>query len=165
MSERVVKRYAFRLSQLSEVMGGRLEVVEYSGDGLPYVLATDYDAMHAEAEALRAENGRLRDEYDRDVYGLNNEGDPIGGDPAGGYANDNARLRAELEKARGLLREAREAYAKLRSLAEALEAAHERFAPAARIEALVEGHGPEGSLTGCRGRGCQDQGCPAHYAD
>lgn len=48
-----VKRYAFRLSQLSEVMGGRLEVVEYSGDGLPYVLATDYDALHAEAEALR----------------------------------------------------------------------------------------------------------------
>ena len=59
MSEQV-KRYAFRLSQLSEVMGGRLEVVEYSGDGLPYVLATDYDALHAEAEALRAENAKLR---------------------------------------------------------------------------------------------------------
>lgn len=53
-----------------------------------------------EAEALRAENGRLRDKYDRDVYGLNNEGDPIGGDPAGGYANDNTRLRAELEAAK-----------------------------------------------------------------
>jgi hypothetical protein len=39
---------------------------------------------------------RLRDQYQRDVYGLNNEGDPIGGEPAGGYANDNARLRAEL---------------------------------------------------------------------
>ena len=38
----------------------------------------------------------LESKYQRDVYGLNNEGDPIGGDPAGGYANDNARLRAEL---------------------------------------------------------------------
>ena len=55
----------------------------------------------AQIEALRVENGRLRDKYDRDVYGLNNEGDPIGGDPAGGYANDNARLRAELEAIKG----------------------------------------------------------------
>ena len=38
----------------------------------------------------------LESQYQRDVYGLNNEGDPIGGDPAGGYANDNARLRSEL---------------------------------------------------------------------
>ena len=38
----------------------------------------------------------LESRYQRDVYGLNNEGDPIGGDPAGGYANDNMRLRAEL---------------------------------------------------------------------
>ena len=38
----------------------------------------------------------LESRYQRDVYGLNNEGDPIGGDPAGGYANDNARLRTEL---------------------------------------------------------------------
>jgi len=62
-----VKRYAFRLSQLSEVMGGRLEVVEYTGDGLPYVLAADYDALAAELadaksarEALEAECERLR---------------------------------------------------------------------------------------------------------
>ena len=38
----------------------------------------------------------LESQYQRDVFGLNNEGDPIGGDPAGGYANDNARLRSEL---------------------------------------------------------------------
>ena len=38
----------------------------------------------------------LESQYQRDVYGLNNEGDPIGGDPAGGYANDNARSRTEL---------------------------------------------------------------------
>ena len=38
----------------------------------------------------------LDSRYQRDVFGLNNECDQIGGDPAGGYANDNARLRAEL---------------------------------------------------------------------
>ena len=38
----------------------------------------------------------LESRYQRDVYGLNNECDPIGGDPAGGYVNDNARLRTEL---------------------------------------------------------------------
>jgi hypothetical protein len=46
---------------------------------------------------LRAELAALKAQYQRDVYGLNNEGDPIGGDPAGGYANDNARLRTELD--------------------------------------------------------------------
>lgn len=30
-----------------------------------YVLASDYDALHAEAEALRAENGRLSEELDK----------------------------------------------------------------------------------------------------
>ena len=38
----------------------------------------------------------LESRYQRDVFGLNNECDQIGGDPAGGYANDNARLRSEL---------------------------------------------------------------------
>ena len=48
-------------------------------------------------DAMRMERIKeLEAQYQRDVYGLNNEGDPIGGDPAGGYANDNARLRAEL---------------------------------------------------------------------
>ncbi|MFV3387224.1 hypothetical protein ACNFCJ_17655 [Pseudomonas sp. NY15364] len=86
-----VKRYAFRLSQLSEVLGGRLEVVEYSGDGLPYVLATDYDALHAEAEALRAENGRLREDHDKAWR------------HAGVNAENVAALSSQLEAARGLL--------------------------------------------------------------
>ena len=47
-------------------------------------------------ELFRARIVELESRYQRDVYGLNNEGDPIGGDPAGGYANDNARLRTEL---------------------------------------------------------------------
>jgi hypothetical protein len=46
---------------------------------------------------LDAELAALKAQYQRDVWGLNNEGDPIGGDPAGGYANDNARLRTELD--------------------------------------------------------------------
>ena len=45
---------------------------------------------------LRGEIAKRDAKYQREVYGLNNEGDPIGGDPAGGYANDNARLRTEL---------------------------------------------------------------------
>ena len=47
-------------------------------------------------DLFRARIAELEARYQRDVYGLNNEGDPIGGEPAGGYANDNARLRAEL---------------------------------------------------------------------
>lgn len=47
-------------------------------------------------DLFRARIVELESQYQRDVYGLNNEGDPIGGDPAGGYANDNARLRTEL---------------------------------------------------------------------
>ncbi|MFV3388396.1 hypothetical protein ACNFCJ_23815 [Pseudomonas sp. NY15364] len=86
-----VKRYAFRLSQLSEIMGGRLEVVEYSGDGLPYVLATDYDALHAEAEALRDENGRLKRTVEEGMPRLMQQG---------------YELRTQLEAARGLLRHA-----------------------------------------------------------
>lgn len=63
--------------------------------------------VHTEIErdALKAEVERLKDKYQRDVYGLNNEGDPIGGDPAGGYANDLARMQSELYKARELLAE------------------------------------------------------------
>ena len=56
-------------------------------------------------EVFRARIMGLESQYQRDVWGLNNEGDPIGGDPAGGYANDNARLRSELAaiKAQGVV--------------------------------------------------------------
>lgn len=47
-------------------------------------------------DKMTAEVTRLRDLYQRDVFGLNNEGDPIGGDPAGGYANDILRLQAQI---------------------------------------------------------------------
>lgn len=60
-------------------------------------LSTDepYTWMAREA-ALREELERVKSRYDREVLGLNNEGDPIGGDPAGGYKNDNARLQQSL---------------------------------------------------------------------
>lgn len=90
--------------------------------------------LRAEAEALRAEN----EAYAKNLRGKHS----LAGATYELLIRERDELRTELDAARGLLREAREAYAKLRSLAEALEAAHERFALAARIEALVGGHGP-----------------------
>ncbi|WP_097138045.1 MULTISPECIES: hypothetical protein [unclassified Pseudomonas] len=55
----------------------------------------------AERDALKAEVARLKDKYQRDVFGLNNEGDPIGGEPAGGYANEVTRLQAGVELWKG----------------------------------------------------------------
>ncbi|MGH8422029.1 MAG: Lar family restriction alleviation protein [Pseudomonas fluorescens] len=49
-----------------------------------------------ERDALRTELTAANDKYQRDVNGLNNEGDPIGGDPAGGYSNEVSCLRARL---------------------------------------------------------------------
>lgn len=45
-----------------------------------------------------AEIDSLKGRYNRDVNGLNNEGDPIGGDPAGGYANDLHSARSEIDQ-------------------------------------------------------------------
>lgn len=60
-------------------------------------------ALGREAE-LREELERVKSLYDREVLGLNNEGDPIGGDPAGGYKNDNVRLQQRLTVAERLLK-------------------------------------------------------------
>lgn len=56
----------------------------------------DLSESKAREAALREELERANSRYDREVLGLNNEGDPIGGDPAGGYRNDNARLQQRL---------------------------------------------------------------------
>jgi len=69
-----------------------LEVRKTFSDA-PLVLESDALVQIA---CLEGEIARRDAKYQREVYGLNNEGDPIGGDPAGGYANDNMRLRAEL---------------------------------------------------------------------
>lgn len=58
-----------------------------------YVLATDYDALHAEAEALRAENGRLAESLRIAHHNM-----------AVGFDTE-AALSSQLEAARGLLRE------------------------------------------------------------
>ena len=52
--------------------------------------------IQSERNELREELDRAKSRYDREVLGLNNEGYPIGGDPAGGYKNDNARLQQRL---------------------------------------------------------------------
>lgn len=76
-----------------------LEVRKAFADA-PLVLESDALARIACLEGEIAKRDArimgLESQYQRDVWGLNNEGDPIGGEPAGGYANDNARLRAEL---------------------------------------------------------------------
>lgn len=66
---------------------------------------TQIACLEGETAKRDARIVELESQYQRDVFGLNNEGDPIGGDPAGGYANDNARLRAELAalKAQGVV--------------------------------------------------------------
>lgn len=62
-------------------------------------------------------------------------------------------------------------------LSEALRALNERHVALANchgvegltalaegVEALVAVTEPKGKRPGCPGQGCQDQGCPAHYA-
>jgi len=69
------------------------------GEDGEFVLASDYDALETECKRLRAECQRLDDKYERDVWGLNNEGDAIGGEPAGGLANDLLRTVGERDAA------------------------------------------------------------------
>lgn len=48
--------------------------------------------------AIQDEIRTEKERYNRDVFGVNNEGDPIGGEPVGGYANDLTRAKKEIEK-------------------------------------------------------------------
>ena len=50
-----------------------------------------------------SDNDTWRDRYMREVEGLNNEGDPIGGDPPNGLVHQLARLRLENTELRGVL--------------------------------------------------------------
>lgn len=70
--------------------------------------------LRQECERLRGECARLESKYERDVWGLNNEGDPIGGDHPSGFANDLLRvtierdtLRQQLADSDAALRESR----------------------------------------------------------
>lgn len=55
-------------------------------------LATERDRLAAELDAAH-------DKYQRDVFGLNNEGDPIGGDPPSGLKQRADKAEAELAAA------------------------------------------------------------------
>lgn len=74
-------------------------------------LESELAELREECERLRGECARLESKYERDVWGLNNEGDPIGGDHPSGFANDLLRvtierdtLRQQRDKLAGLLR-------------------------------------------------------------
>lgn len=60
-------------------------------------------AKHFAVEATI--NGEWRDRYMRDVEGLNNEGDPIGGDPPSGLRQQLAAASERLEAAETLCRQ------------------------------------------------------------
>lgn len=60
------------------------------------VAAQNHGVLNAEIFNLQERLRDREDRYNREVLGLSNEGDPIGGDPAGGYKNDNARLQQRL---------------------------------------------------------------------
>jgi len=53
----------------------------------------------AERDRLAAELDAAHDKYQRDVFGLNNEGDPIGGDPPSGLKQRADKAEAELAAA------------------------------------------------------------------
>lgn len=61
--------------------------------------------LREECERLRGECARLESKYERDVWGLNNEGDPIGGDHPSGFANDLLRVTIERDTLRQQLAE------------------------------------------------------------
>lgn len=89
MSEQVVKRYdpeAIETRGSSRVMAVMTE--DAQGD---WVSGEDYDALHAEAEALRAENGRKQQTIDEYVIAHHKEFQRC------------EKMRTELEAARGLL--------------------------------------------------------------
>lgn len=62
-------------------------------------------ATRLELKQTKSKLQKAIERYDRDVHGLNNEGDPIGGDPAGGYENDLRRANAEIERLKSLIGE------------------------------------------------------------
>lgn len=93
----IAKRDARIAGLEQQVIGMRLDVItQVDAHAVTRAELAACRVAVENCEVFRARIAELESQYQRDVCGLNNEGDPIGGDPAGGYANDNARLRAEL---------------------------------------------------------------------
>ncbi len=66
MSEQVARHEALLLADEPRLQAILPQGAVVCGDKpVSVVLAADYDALHAEAEALRAENGRLSEELDK----------------------------------------------------------------------------------------------------
>ena len=113
MSEELKAAQA-RIARLEGEIAKRDETIARLEPQLNRAIQANYDLREELAacrvavencEVFRARIAELESRYQRDVWGLNNEGDPIGGEPTGGYANDNARLRTELAaiKAQGVV--------------------------------------------------------------
>ncbi len=94
--------------------GNGFHTEEKEATGAPFPLIHLSDAQRAiaelreECERLRGECARLESKYERDVWGLNNEGDPIGGDHPSGFANDLLRVTIERDTLRQQLAELRD---------------------------------------------------------
>ena len=63
------------------------------------LIALEMRNMEAERDRLANELAAAHDKYQRDVFGLNNEGDPIGGDPPSGLKQRADKAEAELAAA------------------------------------------------------------------
>jgi hypothetical protein len=79
-----VTTYGFSLTTLAEIHGAAITV--HSGDGLPYVLASDYDALAAENQRLETELAELKAEEPEWSAQMQRLGD------------DNQRLRDALQE-------------------------------------------------------------------
>lgn len=67
------------------------------------VAAQNHGALNTEIFNLQERLRDREDRYNREVLGLNNEGDPIGGEPVGGYKADLARLQQRADQLEALL--------------------------------------------------------------
>lgn len=100
------KRQALEAEQKLRTYGERIVGLGVLSLEAAVARTPELDAQCLRADAAELALSAAQDKYQRDVYGLNNEGDPIGGDPAGGYLNEVLSLRLKLSHALELLKDA-----------------------------------------------------------
>lgn len=108
MSEQVARHEALLLADEPRLQAILPQGAVVCGDKpVIVVLATDYDALHAEAEALRAENGRLKREAKNDAiaYKAVIERQNQLREERDSFQREGIRAMEQLEAARGLLRD------------------------------------------------------------